>query len=108
MAKLNKAQKEGFACCKEEMESAVFMFDRKTGRSFMAEYTGALKNHARLVVSYCGTNDTFKKKVGFIECAAKLSTGEGVILPSQGDTLASVISDFDLKFFDNWVALETL
>lgn len=89
MAKLTWVQKEAFATNKKMMDSDftpyAFLFNRESGVSAMAVFTGKMWNHYRVVVSYCGPNDEFKKKIAFNECVNKLiDNDQGVIMLVDG------------------------
>ena len=99
MAKLTAIQKYEFKLCLEmvsdEKLSYAFAFNREYGRAYMAVYTGPMKTHYKIVVSYCGAKDTFKKKIGFIKCADKLfENNQGVIMPVTGNTINDCMYDF--------------
>lgn len=114
MAKLTATQKSEFKLVvemlKEEKLPHAFAFNREYGRSYMATYTGPMKTHYKIVVSYCGKNDSFKKKIGFVECSEKLfGNNQGVIMPVTGATIDMCMYDFISSNFpiDN-LLLETM
>lgn len=108
MAKLNSLQKERFAINKEMMDSDftpyAFAFNRETGVSAMAVFTGKMWKHYRIVISYCGPNDEFKKKIAFNECVAKLiDNDQGVIMPAHRMTINQCLENFMIDNFpDSW------
>lgn len=104
MAKLNSLQKERFAINKEMMDSDftpyAFAFNRETGVSAMAVFTGKMRKHYRVVVSYCGPNDSFKKKIAFNECVNKLiDNAQGVIMSAEGRTIEGMAIEERLHYF---------
>lgn len=106
MAKLTNMQKSIFLDFKEMMDAQgdyAFFFCRENGVSAMAVFTGPKKKHVRIVVVHCGENDTFKKKIGFVECACRMEKDVGVVLPvafsSLGECLNECLNDFLLNNF---------
>ena len=111
MAKLSTYQKHLFAINKDYMDEEynyAFRFDRESGRSYMAIFTSPMEKHFKIVVSYCGDNDIFKKKTAFNECVAKLQNDNGVILPTCGATLEDCLIEFIYNNFANTWELESL
>lgn len=109
MTKLNSLQKERFAFYKEMMDSDfvpyAFLFNRESGISAMAVFTGKMWKHYRVVISYCGPNDEFKKKIAFNECVAKLiDNDQGVIMPANGMEIEDCLIYFlESNFpYDEW------
>lgn len=97
MAKLTTLQKSAFNDLKESMDAQgeyVFFFDRENGISAMAVFTGNMKKHVRIVVVYCGEKDTFKKKIGFIECARRMKESAGVVMPADSYFLGACLNEF--------------
>ena len=100
MAKLTENQKREFKLCLEMLNAEklpyAFAYNREYGRAYMAKYTGPMKTHYKIVVSYCGAKDTFKKKIGFIACADKLFGNEmGVVMPVPAEyTINDCLYDF--------------
>ena len=111
MAKLNKTQKTGFHNFKEMIGALgdyAFFFSRENGVSAMAFFTGPKKKHVRIVVVHCGENDTFKKKIGFVECACRMEKGAGIVLPAVFNILDDCLEDFLLSIFDCGYKWETI
>ena len=95
MAKLTANQKTAFTHCKEGMKGVEFefKFNRKLGISILAVFTGPLKTHYKIIVSHCGENDEFKKKIGFTECVMKYVRGGGVVLKVFENTHLDILID---------------
>ena len=111
MAKLTTLQKTAFNDFKEIMNSQgdyEFLFDRENGISAMAVFTGSMKNHVRIVLVYCGENDTFKKKIGFIECARRIEESVGVVMPADSSNLSECLDWFLVANFAHWNKWETM
>lgn len=107
MAKLTKLQKEHFAqaysMLVKQKGNMSFFFEPASGISALAIYTGPMRKHFKVVVSYCGGTDTFKKKLALIECFNKIEDGGGITMCTLGDT---TIENCLLNFMDNNFAYE--
>lgn len=103
MAKLTATQKRLYSDFKLMMDAQgeyAFFFDKENGVSALAIFTGDMKNHVRLIVAHCGENDTFKKKLGFIECVSKLESNEGIVLPAEFDSIEVCLTEFLMTNYD--------
>lgn len=93
----------------ETQHNWAFRYSRELGISIMALYTdNKYKKHIKVIISYCGAEDVFKKKLGFIECYNKLENGAGVIIPAQSFPAIDELYDFIDKQFPevyDWQAL---
>ena len=100
MAKLTATQKSEFKFNVEMLNKRFGVnnwacrYSKEEGVTILAFYIGPMQNHFKVIATYCGYNDTFKKKIGLNECVKKMQNCEGLLVKSSNSYISYELADY--------------